>query len=180
MKLEHTLELELQAWVDGELSPRDASRVAALVDASPEMGALANELRTTAAFVSANEPEARLADSRDFYWSKIRREIERGEAVRPSAPGFDWQSLWRRLSTPLSGLALVAVLALGSFNLLRQPGVEELAGHHMIEVEDLSEDIGSISYKSQSENMFVVYLYTKDQSGQGNEASETFDDDFLQ
>lgn len=180
MKLEHTLELELQAWVDGELSAKDASRVAALVEANPEALALAGELRMTKAFVSANEPEAKLTDSRDFYWSKVRREIERGETVRPAASGLDWQSLWRRLSTPLSGLALVAVLALGSFNLLRQPGVEELAGHHMIEVEDLSEDIGSISYKSQSENMFVVYLYSKDQSEQGSEASETFDDDFLQ
>ena len=32
----------------------------------------------------------------------------------------------------------------------------------LVETESLSEHVGSISYKSQAENMFVVYLYDKD------------------
>lgn len=172
-------QLEVQAWVDGELSPADASRVAALVNADPQAMSLAEELRMTKSFVSANEPEIKLAETRDFYWSQIRRQIEISEAVSAPAAGFSWQLLWRRIATPVTGLALVAVLALGSFNLLRQPGLDALPGSQIVEVEDLSEDINSISYHSQSENMFVVYVYSKD-SAEKAATSETFEDDFFQ
>ncbi len=171
-------QLELQAWVDGELSPADARRVAAVVESDATARALAEELRMTKAFVSANEPEMKVADTREFYWSQIRRQIESSEAT-PAAAGFGWQLLWRRIATPVTGLALVAVLALGSFNLLRQPGLDTLPGSQVVEVEDLSEDINSISYHSQSENMFVVYVYSKD-SAEKAATSETFEDDFFQ
>lgn len=173
-------QLELQAWVDGELSPADARRVAMLVESDATARTLAEELRMTKAFVSANEPEIKLADTREFYWSQIRRQIESSEAATATAAAFSWQLLWRRIATPVSGLALVAVLALGSFNLLRQPGLEALPGSSLVEVEDLSEDINSISYHSQSENMFVVYVYSKDSAEKADTNSETFEDDSLQ
>lgn len=173
-------QLELQAWVDGELSPADARRVAATVESDTGVRALAEELRMTKAFISANEPENKLADTREFYWSQIRRQIESSEAASVPAAGFSWQQLWHRIATPVSGLALVAVLALGSFNLLRQPGLDSLPGNQVVEVEDLSEDINSISYHSQSENMFVVYVYSKDSGDKPDATGETFDDDFLQ
>jgi anti-sigma factor RsiW len=173
-------QLELQAWVDGELSPADARRVAAVVESDAAASALAEELRMTKTFVSANEPEVKLADTREFYWSQIRRQIESSEMAPGASASFSWQSLWHRIATPVTGLALVAVLALGSFNLLRQPGLDSLPGSQLVEVEDLSEDISSISYHSQSENMFVVYVYSKDSGEQGDTTSETFGDDFLQ
>lgn len=184
-------QLEVQAWVDGELSARDAGRVAAFVESDANVRALAEELRTTRAFVSSNEPEFKVADTREFYWSQIRRQIDAaeqgaaadGSSSAPSVAG--WVAAWRRFTTPLSGFALVLVLAFGSFSLLRNPSLENLSSSQLVEVEDLSEDIGSISYKSASENMFVVYVYSKDAANQDaanqdEAADEDFGDEFFQ
>ncbi len=175
-------QLEVQAWVDGELSAKDAGRVAAFVETDANARALAEEIRMAKAFIAPNEAEFKLADTREFYWSQIRRQIEQGERAdaAESTPGFSWAAAWRRLATPLSGLALVAVLAAGSFGLLRNPTLENLSPSQLVEVEDLSEDIGSISYKSQSENMFVVYVYSKDAANQAEETDDDFGDSFFQ
>ena len=78
-----------------------------------------------------------------------------------------------------TGLALVAFLAVVSFNTFRGPDVDDSA-RFMVEVENLSDDVGSISYRSQSENMFVVYLYKKDQDADSDAQTEPVDDSFFQ
>src|SRR5262245_49184294 len=104
--------LQLQAWMDGELPAEEARRVEALLRTSPEAEALASELRMTKGFLAGNEPEAKVPETRDFYWSKIRREIERTEAAESAAaspaPAPAWLLSWRRFLAPLSGLAMVA------------------------------------------------------------------------
>ncbi len=172
-------QLELQAWVDGELSESDARRVAAMVESNATARALAEELRMAKAFISANEPVVAVPESRDFYWSQIRRRIESAETVREPVAGLSWSLVWRRLATPLSGLALVAFLAVISFNSFRSPVIDD-GSRFMVEVENLSEDVGSISYRSQSENMFVVYLYKKDQDVDSETSTGSSDDTFFQ
>ena len=78
-----------------------------------------------------------------------------------------------------TGLALVAFLAVVSVNTFRGPAIDDSA-RFMVEVENLSDDVGSISYRSQSENMFVVYLYKKDQDADGDSQTEPVDDSFFQ
>ena len=173
------IQLELQAWVDGELSASDVRRVQAFVESNAEARALAEELRMTKSFISANEPEFKLPETREFYWSQIQRRIESAESVRAASPALSWQFVWRRLITPLSGMALVAFLAVVSFNTFRGPAIDD-SSRLMVEVENLSEDVGSISYRSQSENMFVVYLYKKDQEPESDAQAEPIDDSFLQ
>ncbi len=172
-------QLELQAWVDGELSEKDARRVAAFVEANSTARALAEELKMAKAFISANEPVMTVPETREFYWSQVRRRIESAEAAREVTPVAPLAFWWRRLVTPLSGLALVAFLAVISFNSFRGPALED-ASRFMVEVENLSEDVGSISYRSQSENMFVVYLYKKDQDVAAEAQADSFDDSFFQ
>ena len=172
-------QLELQAWVDGELSESDARRVAAMVESNATARALADELKMAKAFISANEPVVAVPESRDFYWSQIRRRIESAENVQESAAGFSWSLVWRRFATPLSGLALVALLGVISFNSFRSP-VSDDGSRFLVEVENLSEDVGSISYRSQSENMFVVYLYKKDQDIDTETVAGSSDDTFFQ
>lgn len=172
-------QLELQAWVDGELSESAARRVAAMVQTNARARTLAEELKMARAFISANEPVVAVPESRDFYWSQIRRRIESAEKVREPAAGFSWSLLWRRLATPLTGLALVVFLGVISFNSFRSPVIDD-GSRFMVEVENLSEDVGSISYRSQSENMFVVYLYKKDQDTESATAAGSSDDTFFQ
>jgi len=91
-----------------------------------------------------------------------------------------WWVAVRRLLAPLSGVALVAFLSVISINLFYQP---EDPARQLVETENLSEHVGSISYRSQAENMFVVYLYAKDaESGEAEVDPDAApaDDLFLQ
>jgi len=172
-------QLKLQAWVDGELPEAEARQMADFVQEQSDAQAIVGELRMTRGFLAGNEPEAKLPESGDFYWSKIQREIERAEKTAEAKPHVSWTFAWRRLFAPLSGLALIAFLSLLSLNVFQRQSVDDGA-KYLVEVENLSEDIGSISYRSQSENMFVVYLYKKDQEAENNPEAEPFDDVFLQ
>jgi anti-sigma factor RsiW len=172
-------QLKLQAWVDGELPETEAQQVAAFAQNDSDARALAEELRVTKGFMSGNEPEAKLPESADFYWSKIRREIEQAEKATAATPRVSWTFAWRRLMAPLSGVALIAFLSILSLNVFHQQSIDDSA-KYLVEVENLSEDIGSISYRSQSENMFVVYLYKKDHDTESHPEVEPIDDTFLQ
>jgi anti-sigma factor RsiW len=155
------LELKLQAWVDGELSERETRKIATRLESDPEARALVAELRTTKRFLAGNEPEVSLAESRDFYWSRIRGEIERSDREDGISARVPWTLAWRRLLAPVSGVALVVLAAAISLNFFRpRPANDALA--NLVEVENPSEHIGSISYRSQAENMFVVWLYDKE------------------
>jgi hypothetical protein len=172
-------ELKLQAWVDGELSEREAREIAALAETDPAARALAGELRIAKSFLAGNEPEVKLPESREFYWSKIEREIERADKVAAGAPQLSWVQAWRRMLAPLSGVVLVAFLSVVSLNLFHQGEVDD-GLKYMVEVENLSDDVASISYKSQSENMFVVYLYDKDRDVEKDADLEPMDDAVIQ
>ena len=172
-------QLKLQAWVDGELPEAEARQIAAFAENDSDARVLAQELRVTMGFLAGNEPEAKLPESADFYWSKIRREIESAEKAAAATPRVSWTFAWRRLMAPLSGVALIAFLSILSLNVFQQQPIDDSA-KYLVEVENLSEDIGSISYRSQSENMFVVYLYKKDQDTENNPEAEPIDDTFFQ
>ena len=172
-------QLELQAWIDGELSARDARRVAVFAESNADARLLVDELRMAKAFISSNETEVTVPETREFYWSQVQSRIERAESVSETSSALSWPFVWRRLVSPLSGLALVAFLAVASFNTFRGPAVDDSA-RFMVEVENLSDDVGSISYRSQSENMFVVYLYKKDQDADSDAQTEPVNDSFFQ
>jgi anti-sigma factor RsiW len=164
------LQLKLQAWVDGELPEREARQIADLVRTDATANALAAELKMTRSFLAGNEPEAALSESREFYWSKIEREIERQDKAEEPVSAVPWLAGLRRFLAPLSGLALVAFLSILSFKVFQLPADDP--ARQLVETENLSEHVGSISYRSQSDNMFVVYLYAKD-----TEVSEDIDPD---
>jgi anti-sigma factor RsiW len=176
------LQLKLQAWVDGELASDEARRVESLVASDREAAALVSELRTTRTILSGNEAERMVPASRDFYWSQIRREIERAEAQsatatspRGRAPHF-WNA-FRRMLVPTAGLGLVVCMAALSVKYFGPSTLEDAV--QMIEVENLSEDMSSMSYRSHADKMFVVYVYSKEQTVAATDddsGSESMDD----
>ncbi len=171
-------ELKLQAYLDGELSERQARRVAAWLANDTQAQQLAAELRHTKTLLGENLPEAHLPESREFYWSKIERAIQRAEAS-PERAAFNPWRLWQRYVAPLAGLALVAFLAVAVVNHSTGPDL----GGSLAEVENLSEHVGSFSFRSQSENMFVVWLYERGQTAQASESEpepEELDDLVIQ
>jgi len=154
--------LKLQAWVDGELPASEAARVAELVRTDTAAAALAAELRMTRGFLTGNEPEVKLPESREFHWSKIQRAIERAEAEPSARESLPWLAAVRRFLVPVSGVALVAfltVVSIGIFNRNTSPGtVEEL----LVEEETLSRHVETTTYHSQANNMYVVCIINKD------------------
>jgi anti-sigma factor RsiW len=174
------LELRVQAWVDGELPEADMRQVASLLETDRAAQDLVAELRMTKHFLAGNEPAAAMPEGHDFFWSKIRREIERSARPEASAPTLSWAFAWRRMLAPLSGVALVALVTAVSLNFFQHPQAES-ALSNLVEVENPSEHIGSISYRSKAENMFVVWLYDKETESETTpDMPEPADDMILQ
>ena len=104
-------QLKLQAFLDGELPEAEAREIASWIAQDREAAALHAELKNTRRALSTAEQGIVLPETREFYWSKIRREIERGEsAPRAQATLSGWALLLRWLK-PMT--VVTAVLLLG-------------------------------------------------------------------
>lgn len=148
--------LKLQAWLDGELTPREARAVEAQVQALPEAQALLAELRFTRATLRENEPQYTLPESREFYWSKIERAIQAAEktgAGALSAFGLGWL---RRYWPQLSGAAVAAVVlgfATLHFNWLTANTWED--------VENPLAETGTFCFRSEQDQITLVWVYDR-------------------
>jgi len=149
--------IKLQAYLDGELSERETREVSALLNTEAEAKAFLAELQFVKTAMAGNELEIKLPESREFYWGKIQREIERSEKVETPARGFSW---WKPAYLPLAtGFAALCALFMISF-------IAFNGGHAKIatgEVEGNGDDMGSITYHSDSDRMTVVYLFDREQ-----------------
>jgi anti-sigma factor RsiW len=146
-------QLKLQAYLDGELPPQETEKVIHSLRTDPEALALHEELKLTKSLLQGNELEIKLGESREFYWSKISREIGRDHQRKASGP---WQRLfsWRWL-VPAGGLALLAILAALSVK-SNSLSLQKLASAQ--EIETHLEDMSLISFRSESEGMSVVWV----------------------
>ena len=145
-------QLKFQAYLDGELPEREMRSIADRLARDPDAAALMTELRQTREALSGFEKGVQLPESREFYWSKIQREIQRQDAparesARPNALAAGLR-LWLR---PAMAFALVTVLGLvltkelwpaGSFH----PAVTSL------------EDAGAFTYHDYKAGITLVWL----------------------
>jgi negative regulator of sigma E activity len=145
--------IKLQAFLDGELTGREAQQVEALLKSDAEAGALFAELQQTRATLKGNEPEFRLPESGEFFWSKIEREIERLEAAPAGDQSPGWILFLRRHLAAVSGVAVAAALvifAVFQLNLV-SPGILE-------EIDNPLDDVGTFSFRSESQKMTLVWI----------------------
>ena len=159
-------QLKIQAYLDNELSPGEARQIATRLSSDRDLQELYGELRATKETLRANEPELKLAGSREFYWSQIQRRIataEREPAPRTARP------LWIRLLAPLAGTAALFALLLAVMNPnsrivpARDTGsiVSATDANRPLhgEVEDLApEDVSSVTFRSEEHGVTVVWL----------------------
>src|SRR5215472_9549975 len=107
-------QLKLQAFLDGELPESEAREMANLVARDKEAAALLAELRNTRQALAGFEAVMPLPESREFFWSKVQREIERQEAkqpaIEPHRPSLLAQ--WRRFIVSAGAMAAVILVAL--------------------------------------------------------------------
>jgi len=109
-------QLRLQAYLDNEVSSSEARQIASWIARDPEAKALYDELQGTKALLNAeNELPVTVPDSRDFYWSKIQREIERAERepARATATVRPW---WIRIMAPVAATAALALVLFTSIS----------------------------------------------------------------
>jgi anti-sigma-K factor RskA len=144
--------LRVQAFVDGQLPEGEQAEIAALIARDADVAALVRELKQTRQALAGFEVEAQLPESREFYWSKIRREIERfpQEAdARPERPSV--AAVLLRWLVPATCVA--ALLAVG-FLFLQDPwsSGDEVAW------QAANDDVNAFTYRDYDEGMTVMWL----------------------
>jgi hypothetical protein len=147
-------QLKLQAFLDGEdevLPEAEAREITALLARDADAMALWGELKNTCNALKDFGPGPKLPESREFYWSKIKREIERSAPAAAPAPTVSLFTRWRRILMPLGAvatLALVGIIALHAFS----------GGQRPIAVNSMLADAGAFTYRDESQGMTVVWL----------------------
>jgi len=156
-------QLKIQAYLDNELSPGEARKIAAMLSSDRDLQELYGELRATKEVIRANEPELKVSDSREFYWSQIQRRlatVERAPEPKMARP------LWIRLLAPLAGTAALFALLMAVMNpgAPLSPGiggpVAKADGNRPMhgEVQDLSDEVSSVTFRSEENGVTVVWL----------------------
>jgi len=143
--------LRLQAYLDNEVSSADGREIASWFARDPEAKALYEELAATKSMLAReNEPVVTVPDSRDFYWSKIAREIERVE--REPAREHSPRPWWIRILAPVAGAAALGLFVFTSISL--NGPTKAIAGHQI----EQSKTDSSITFYSPAQKMTVVWI----------------------
>jgi anti-sigma factor RsiW len=157
--------------LDGELPEAEAREVAQWPARNPEAAALLGELRNTREALAGSEAPRLLPESREFFWSKVQREIERLEAPAAKPVPTPLSAFLRRLLVPASALALLFVAAV----VLTQPimpGARTPVGS----IETALADSGAFTYRDYSAGTTLVWLsYPADTEAADNDEVGTIE-----
>lgn len=152
--------IKLQAYLDGELSGRDTTEISDLLSKDAEAKSFFAELQFVKTAMSGNELEIKLPESREFYWSKIEREIERGAKETPArVPAFAW---WKPTYVRFAG-GLAAACALLMVSFIAFNGGSPVKYASMPGEIEGNGEMGAMTYRSDSDQMTVVYLFDREQ-----------------
>jgi anti-sigma factor RsiW len=146
------LKIKVQAFLDGELPEAEAREISSRIAADAAVAALHKELKQTRAALAGFEKRIVLPESREFYWSKIQREILRAEAARerPAAEPISVFFWLRRALVPAAGLAVLAAALL----ITLRPG--RPAAFSALEV--ASADSSAMTYRNYESGATLVWL----------------------
>jgi anti-sigma factor RsiW len=144
-------QLKLQAYLDGELAEAEAREMANWIAKDRDAAALYAELRNTRQSMVGFEVGVTLPESRDFFWSKVRREIERQEPEPDTAAlpvSTPWSVRIRRFLLPASAVALLAIAGLVA--VLPSGGGSDSGG--------ATEDTDAFTYRDYSAGTTLVWF----------------------
>jgi negative regulator of sigma E activity len=147
--MKHEFELKVQAWLDGELPDPEARQIGERVARDPEAAALAAELGCIRQAMSHQETIVTLGESREFYWSKIQRLIQREAGVRRTG-GLPWHARWRKYMAPLAGVAAMVCVLVLAVTRSGSPAFDEIFA--------TAGGMEAVTFHDQSAQMTVVWL----------------------
>ena len=151
--MDYEAQLKLQAFLDGELAEGKAREVSEWVARDREAAALVEELRNTRKALAGFEAATLLPESREFFWSKVQREIQRLETPAPEPAPTPVLALWRRLLVPAFALALVVVAGV----VLTRP-VGPVGRTTAASIETALADAGAFTYHDYSAGTTLVWV----------------------
>ena len=149
------IQLKLQSYLYGELSADESQAVTKLLARDAAARDLLIELTNTRSALQANEPEMKVPDSREFYWSKIRRQIEQGERVSEVPQSISIMERIRRMLVPAGA---VAAVALGLMVVQQQLGPNIGGGIIAMEADGAHEDSETFTYRDYGSGTTLVWL----------------------
>lgn len=150
-------QLKIQACLDGELSASEAREVAALLERDADAAALHAELqRARRAMAGLEEPRS-LPEPREFYWGKIRSEIERA-APAPAPAATSWRGAWRMWLRPVGVLSAVVLVAM----LVLWPQERGSASAAMVAAFN---DSGAVTFRDESSGTTFVWFTFPSENG---------------
>lgn len=159
-------QIKLQAFLDGELPAGEAAEVRQWLERDREARELLAELKNTCAALAGHETAIKLPETHEFYWSKLRREIERQDRQetprKPVRKSFWARWGWRGL-VPAGGLAVACLLALH----LTGTGAEFAP-----EMELATDDMGAYTFRNQESGLTTVWFYDRTAGAQSAQASQ--------
>src|SRR5436309_923651 len=146
--MDYEAELKLQACLDGELPEVEAQEVAKKLAQDQDAVLLLAELRNTRQALAGFEKVLTLPESREFFWSKIEREISRLDAAPRPVEKPSLLAGWRRFLVPAGAIAAVAtvvLIAIGPFGAMP-----------MAETEIARDDTGAFTYRDDAAQATLV------------------------
>ncbi len=162
--------LKIQAYLDGELSKSEAKKIEFLIASDPEAKQAFEELKCAADVLQNNEPEIKMPISRELYWNNIYNQIQQSESEPVSVIDYIRHIkevlFGKKYLVPVTA-TIIAVLSIFLIKDLAKP-----IDDHLVFIESTSEEVGSFSFRVQSENMFVVWIYNKDKTDEKNIESD--------
>ena len=161
--ISHDDQLKLQAYFDGELHETAARDVANWLARDREAVALLAELRHTRQAVKGFASDITLPETREFYWSKIERDIKRLESSAPvSADAAPLFAAWRRFLVPAGAFAVLLLLAAVVARQLNLPIGSALSSRsglrQVAPIETAFADSGVFTYRDHAAGVTVVWL----------------------
>lgn len=161
------LQLKLQAYLDGELPSGETQAVRDLLATDAAARDLLVELTNTRDVILAHEASIKLPESREFFWSKIQREINREAKPTPAPmPKFSLAAWLHRALVPAGAMAAVAIAVMLSLP----------HGGSAVDPSMTSGDTATFTYHNYDTGSTLVWL---DYSSAENDFSDVESDDTL-
>jgi anti-sigma factor RsiW len=164
-------QLKLQAFLDGELPEREAREILAWTQRDSAAASLLAELKNTRAVMVKSEPHLSVPESREFFWSKIEREIQRLEPQAASTPKVSIFTILRRLLLPASAVATVVIAGMIAHFNAPKTVVENVADADTTVVETTLANSDATTYRDASEGTTLVWFSSADDSPAQNKKS---------
>jgi len=151
-------QLKLQAFLDGELPEREAREILALTQRDGEAASLLAELKGTRQAMAKAELHLSVPTTREFFWSKIEREIQRLEPQATIAPDVSFSAALRRFLLPASALAALVIAGLVVHFHATPVAPVDTAGNDTPAVETTLASADATTYRDTSAGTTLVWF----------------------